>query len=70
MKVFAKDIVGAGKVQIFVNGKEIAWINAVDANDLKLFGEYLVRTIELKSGKNAIEVFVNGVRSDCWAYAG
>jgi hypothetical protein len=70
VKVRVFDVIGAGKVQIFVNGKEVAWINAADANDPKLFGEYLVRTIELKSGKNAIEVFVNGVRSDRWAFTG
>jgi hypothetical protein len=61
-KVWVFDVVGAGKVQIFVNGKEIAWVNATDANDSKLFNGYLVRTIDLAEGKNIIEVFVDGER--------
>jgi hypothetical protein len=62
VKVWVFDVVDAGKVQIFVNGKEIAWVNATDSNDSKLFNGYLVRTVELAEGKNVIEVFVDGER--------
>jgi hypothetical protein len=68
-KVWVFDVVGAGKVQIFVNGKEIAWVNATDASDPKLFNGYLVRTIELAEGKNIIEVFVDGERVRRTAYS-
>jgi hypothetical protein len=68
VKVHVFDVVGAGKVQIFVNGKEIAWVNATDANDSKLLNGYLVRTVELAEGKNVIEVFVGGERVGRKAY--
>jgi len=68
VKVRVFNVIGVGKVQIFVNGSEIAWINAEDAADPKLFDNYLVRTIELVDGKNAIEVFIDGVRVQRWAY--
>jgi hypothetical protein len=68
-KVWVFDVVGAGKVQIFVNGKEIAWVNATDANDSKLFNGYLVRTVELAEGKNVIEVFVDGERERRTVYS-
>ncbi len=68
VKVRVFDVVGAGKVQIFVNGKEIAWVNATDAADSKLFDGYLVRTVSLVEGKTAIEVFVDGTRVQRWAY--
>lgn len=65
-KIYAKNIVGGGKVQFFLNGKEIAWINAVDETDPKLRkaneAAYLVRTVNLVSGKNRLEVKVDGVR--------
>ena len=64
--VYAKEPVGLGKVQFFVNGEEVAWINAVDESDPKLSlasgSEYLVRTIELNPGKNRFEIKLNGVR--------
>jgi hypothetical protein len=68
VKVHVFDVVGAGKLQIFVNGEEIAWVNATDANDSKLLNGYLVRTVELAEGKNVIEVFVGGERVDRKAY--
>ena len=65
-KIYAKNIVGEGKVQFFLNGKEIAWINAIDETDPKLRkangAVYLVRTVDLKDGKNRLEVKVDGVR--------
>ena len=66
-KIYASNIVGQGKVQFFVNGKEVAWVRAVDGNDPKLRqangSSYLVRTVELaESGKTRLEVKVNGKR--------
>lgn len=73
VKVYAKNIVGAGKVQFKVNGEEIAWVRAVDEADPKLrFASdsyYLVRTVELSEGKNAIEIFVDGERQRRAAYS-
>lgn len=62
LKVYVFDLVGAGKVQIFFNAKEVAWVNARSITDPKLrrlsddLG-YLVRTIR-KGAK--VEVRVNG----------
>lgn len=69
VKVYVFDVVGAGKVQIMFNGKEIAWVNTADPNDSKLLNEYLVRTLELVDGKNVIEIFVDGKRVDRKAYS-
>ena len=71
VKVYAKNIVGVGKVQFFVNGEEIAWIRAVDNTDPKLRvitegpmtgAVYLVRDIDLEPGKNVFEIYVDGQR--------
>ena len=67
VKMYAKDPIGDGKIQFFVDGKEIAWVNAVDATDPKLFAAasgypYLVRSVELKPGKNRFEIKLDGVR--------
>jgi hypothetical protein len=67
VKIYAKDPVGDGKIQFFVDGKEIAWVNAVDEADPKLFAassgyRYLVRSVELKPGKNRFEIKLDGVR--------
>lgn len=65
-KLYAKDIIGAGKVVFKLNGKEIAWVNAADASDpkLRIVGDanYLVRTVNLAAGKNVLEVYINGER--------
>ncbi len=77
-KIYAKNPVGQGKVQFFVNGEEIAWIRATDSTDPKLRTvdtgpmqgtAYLVRTVELTSGKNALEVYVDGERVTRTAYS-
>ena len=73
-KIYTKDLVGAGKVQFFVNGKEVAWINATSAEDPKLRtangAHYLVRTVYLVEGqKNVLEVWVEGVRAWRSAYS-
>ena len=63
---YAKDPIGLGKLQFFVDGEEIAWINAVDESDPKLSfasgNPYLVRSVELNPGKNRFEIKLDGVR--------
>jgi hypothetical protein len=71
-RLFAVDIIGAGKVQFFLDGREIAWIRAVDQSDPKLFfandSHYLVRRVELSEGKNVFEIYVDGERVRRVAY--
>lgn len=66
VKVYAKNLVGAGKVQFLVNGVERAWIRAIDQSDPKLRRangfDYLVRSIRLTAGKNTFEVYRDGER--------
>ncbi len=62
LKVWAFGAVGAGKVQIMLNGQEVAWVNAASSDDPKLRDGYLVRTLTLAAGKNVIEVYVDGER--------
>jgi hypothetical protein len=77
-KLYAKNIIGAGKVSFRVNGKEIAWIRAVDATDPKLRvvtegpmtgANYLVRTVKLQKGKNVLEVYIDGERTTRVSYS-
>jgi len=77
VKFYAKNPIGAGKVQFMLNGREIAWIRAIDGTDPKLRTvtagpmagvSYLVRTITLAPGKNALEIYVNGERVRRVAY--
>lgn len=77
VKVYARNPIGAGKLQFMVNGDEIAWVRAVDENDPKLriaqtgplagVG-YLVRTVSLEAGKNAFEIYLEGERVRRVAY--
>lgn len=71
-KVYVKDLVGAGKVQIFLNGAELAWVRADSADDPKLksagLRSYLVRSAYLDTGKNIIEVYLEGERIRRVAY--
>ena len=66
VRMYAKDPVGVGKVQFKVNGREIAWVRAVDETDPKLWSqggsEYLLRRVQLAPGKNRFEIWLNGVR--------
>lgn len=66
VRIYAKDIVGMGKVQFFVDGKEIAWVRAADQSDPKLLMvgpvDYMVRKVDLHEGKNRFEIKLNGVR--------
>lgn len=71
-KIWAKNAVGVGKIQFKVGGREIAWIRAADETDPKLRKVnnlyYLVRTVNLKDGKNALEVYLDGERLRRVAY--
>lgn len=66
VKVYAKNVVGVGKVQFFHQGREFAWVRAVDETDPKLRlasdSYYLVRTYTLVPGKNAFEIYLDGER--------
>lgn len=66
VKMYAKDPVGDGKIQFFVDGKELAWVNAVDESDPKLSVAsgypYLVGSVDLKPGKNLVGIRPDGVR--------
>ena len=73
--MYAKNVVGAGKVQFMVNGVEIAWVRAASTSDSKLRlagaegAAYLVRTVDLVEGqKNVLEIYVDGVRTTRSAY--
>jgi hypothetical protein len=77
-RMYAKNVIGAGKVQFFVNGREVAWVRAVDSSDPKLRVptsgpmagvSYLVRTVPLVAGKNVIEIYVDGERVRRVAYS-
>lgn len=65
-KLYAKNIIGAGKVQFMVNGREVAWVSALDGSDPKLRlannSHYLVRTVNLGPGKNVLEIYLDGER--------
>lgn len=59
VRYFVQNPVGLGKVQFFLNGKELAWVRALDGFDpkLKRMG-YFVRTRALVSGVNKTEIRV------------
>jgi hypothetical protein len=71
VKIYGVDLVGAGKVQFFQNGVEVAWVRAASAEDPKLLvvnsgslagRDYFVRTRTGELGRNVFEVFVDGER--------
>lgn len=77
-KIYAKNPIGMGKIQFVVDGEEIAWIRAEDITDSKLRvitegpmrgASYLVRTVDLKPGKNALEVYQGDERIRRTAYS-
>ena len=73
VKMYAKNVVGAGKVQFMLNGEEIAWVRAANTSDSKLReangSHYLVRTVKLVAGrKNVLEIYVDGIRVTRTAY--
>jgi hypothetical protein len=74
VKMYAKNLIGVGKVRFFLNGEEIAWVRATSAEDPKLRtakgAHYLVRTVNLVQGKkNVLEVYVEGIRIKRAAYS-
>jgi hypothetical protein len=73
VKMYAKNIVGVGKVQLFHNGSEIAWVRAADALNPKLSAAngsfYIVRTRNLVAGKNVFEIYIDGERVARSAYS-
>lgn len=74
VKVYAKNLVGKGKVQFVVNGKEIAWVRAADASNPKIREangfKYMVRSVTLRPGKNVFEIYLGGTRVKRVAYSG
>jgi len=76
VKMYARDLLGAGKVQLYHNGVEVAWARAVDGLDPKLnvgangSRDGIVRTRTLVPGKNVFEIWVAGERVRRAAYAG
>lgn len=72
VRLFATDVVGAGKIQFKINGKEVGWVRAVDETNPKLRNAngraYFVRLAGLASGKNAVEIYVDGTRVKRVAY--
>jgi hypothetical protein len=66
VKMYAKNIIGEGKIQFFHNNNEIAWVRASNALNPKLReangSHYLVRTRSLVAGKNAFEIYDDGKR--------
>ncbi len=69
LKIYARDLVGQGKVQFMVNGNELAWIRATSAADPKInvATDGMVRSVfvsDMLVGRNVIEIYVDGVRID------
>lgn len=66
VKFYSKKVVGAGKIQFFADGLEVAWINAIDDSDSKISvvngAHYMVRSFTLRPGKNRLEISVEGQR--------
>lgn len=60
VKVWVYGAYGVGKVQILLNGEEVAWVRTSDASDPKLRGGRLVRTLTLEPGTNVVEVLIDG----------
>jgi hypothetical protein len=74
VKFYARDLVGAGKVRLMLNGREIAWVRAVDASDPKLNvgpaqeRDGILRIVgpgtrwSLAAGRNVLEIYVGDTR--------
>ena len=74
VKLYAKNIVRAGKIQFMLNGVEIAWVRATSAEDSKLRTgngfHYLIRKVDLVKGqKTVFEVYLDGKRISRAAYS-
>ena len=72
VRLFVSEPAGLGKIQFKINGREIAWVRAVDATDPKLRTanglSYFVRLAALGAGKNGVEIYVDGTRVKRVAY--
>lgn len=65
VKIYAKDIIGIGKVSFISNGRQVGWIRANSNGDSKLRrsaeGFYFVRTATIAPGGQVlIEIRVDG----------
>jgi len=71
LKFYAREIVGAGKVSFRLNDKEVAWVRATNNLDskLNLAGDGMVRTAQLSSGRNVLEIHVGSCRSTRTIYS-
>jgi uncharacterized protein YfaS (alpha-2-macroglobulin family) len=74
VKMYAKNVVGNGKIQFIVDGEEIAWVRTDDPTNSRLrqaLGtQYLVRTIELEPGKNRLRFYIDGEQVRLNTYSG
>ncbi len=77
VKMYMKNINVGNKYQFFVNGTEIAWVRKnsssdIDGSNLRqaLGTDYMVRTVDLGPGKNALEIYIDGERVWRAAYTG
>jgi len=64
MKFYARGVIGAGKITFVHNGREVSWVRATRGSDSKinLAGDGMVRTIELRPGRNVLEIYQDGKR--------
>jgi hypothetical protein len=64
LKLYTREVIGAGKVRFVVNGREIAWVRAIDGTDPKLnvAGDGMVRTVTAVPGRNVFEIYVGNER--------
>jgi len=68
LKLYARGVIGAGKVSFRQNGREIAWVTAVDGTDPKLnvgtpgARDGMVRTATPVMGRNVFEIYVGNER--------
>jgi hypothetical protein len=73
VKMYAKNVVGAGKIQFVANDSELAWVKATENLSPKLRSangfHYLVRTVNLQPGKNSLEFYQDGDRIRRNAYS-
>ncbi len=74
VKMYAKNVVGNGKIQFIVDGEEIAWVRTDDPTNSRLrqaLGtQYLVRTIDLEPGKNRLRFYIDGEQVRLNTYSG
>jgi len=64
MKFYARGVIGAGKITFVLNGREVGWVRATGGNDSKinLAGDGMVRTVQLRPGRNVLEIYQDGKR--------